>query len=133
MMVFIDSCRSGYIWQEARVITKYHHTSRLEVSGAIEPGRNHSQMSSRRPSCDHYPVHIDRNPATSQDSLQSLLQPCVRIAYVCNRASKKIDIWTELIVDADRQDVVGKKKGRLERPNGFLGECHMSATMDHQN
>lgn len=126
----------------------HHRTSRLEVCRAIEaqdgrrrlqpclftlPSRCHGQMSSRRPPYHHDPVHIDRNPIAFQGSLKSSLQPCVPVAYVCDRAFKEIDLWTEPIVDADGQNVVRKEEGGLEGSNGFLGERHVSATMNHQS
>ena len=122
-------------------------TSRLKISRTIEaqdghwrsqpclfalPCCRHCQMPSGRPSYHHYPLCINQDPFAFHYRLQVRLCPRVCIAYIRDRSVDEIDFWTEPVVDADGEDVVGEQESGLQGSDRFPGERHVSAAVDHE-
>ena len=89
-------------------------------------------MPARRPSYHYYLLFIHQDPVLSHYSLQARLCPRIRITNVCYGPIDEIDLWTESIIDADRQYIVAEKESRLKGSDGFSRERHMPAAVDHE-
>lgn len=89
-------------------------------------------MTTRRPANDDDLLLVHNNPSASYNSLQTRLCPGIRVAYVLDRAVDKVDLGTEPVIKADRQDVVGEEVGSLIRADSFPGKRHVPAAMDHK-